>query len=110
METKKDREKDPESEVYVCEYCGAEYMSRSGVFKHEKHCSYRTDKAPIETDEKAPIALYEPKVEKGRAVPVGEDEDEYACPYCDATRKSPFRRCPECGEELEWPTSVNLDE
>jgi len=109
METKKDREKDPESEVYVCEYCGAEYMSRSGVFKHEKHCSYRTDKAPIETDEKAPIALYAPKVENEKA-PLVVGGDEYVCPYCNAERKSPFRRCPECEEELEWPTSVNLDE
>jgi len=111
-----------EGEIYICDFCGAEYMTRSGAAKHEKKCDRRTDDAPVETDEKAAIALFKEKPEekaerkgwqdasardlKSTEHRADEDRDEYVCPDCGYARMRPFILCPDCGAELSWPTGT----
>jgi len=113
-----------EDDVYICDFCGAEYMTRSGATKHEKKCDRRTDATPVETDEKAPIALFRDTPDEkaarkewqdasGRDLKAtehraDEDRDEYVCPVCGYARQRPFIVCPECGEELSWPTETGV--
>lgn len=109
-----------EGDVYLCDFCGAEFVTRSGATRHEKKCEYRVDeerKDDRERSEPAPskekkveetaVELFpEPKARERPAVRDAEPEgDEYCCPTCGYTQGRPYRTCPECGEELEWPES-----
>jgi len=99
-----------EGEIYLCDYCGAEFMTRSGAAKHEKKCAHHTTEEKVEQDDAPAVELYdEPKAKpkappKAGVLPAAEDEDEYVCPVCAHTSFRPYPRCPQCGEELTWPT------
>jgi len=99
-----------EGEIYLCDYCGAEFMTRSGAAKHEKKCAHRTTEEKVEKDDEPAVELYEaPKAKPKPATvptPVSEDEDEYCCPSCDYVSRGPFQKCPRCGEELTWTTET----
>ena len=98
--------------IYLCEWCGAEFLSRQGRWAHEKRCEHR----PTEDDDGdddgpaagAGINIFddggpdEDDGPAGAAAAAAVPGDTYQCPSCGHVDGRPFEVCPGCGAGLVW--------
>lgn len=86
------------TETYTCNFCGAKYKTRAGLWKHLKVCEY----APSEEEEEEPV-------EETGGISIFNDEGDeeaddegYQCPACKSVYKAAFTTCKRCGAEVEF--------
>jgi len=95
--------------LYLCEWCGAEFLTRQGRWSHEKKCEHR----PTEDDDDGPAAgaginIFddggpdEDDGPAGAAAAAAVPGDTYQCPSCGHVDGRPFEVCPGCGAGLAW--------
>lgn len=97
--------------IYLCEWCGAEFLSRQGRWAHEKKCEHRpTEDGPGDDDGPGPAGITIFGDDDGP----GDDDDgpagaaaavsgdTYQCPSCGHVEGMPFEVCPSCGTGLVW--------
>lgn len=96
---------------YICPYCGKEYQRRTSFAKHMKdeHGVERpfeflaspTQPKPFDVEPVEPKTVKIPSKSK-KKVGGGSMETNYVCGNCGEPLKKGWRRCPACGEELDW--------
>ena len=95
----KSDEKSANVEKFVCPFCKKEYGSKLGLHKHIPRCEASPDEQVTDenddTDEG--IALFDDDEKV-----VSSPDDNYECGHCGFIMPKPYKRCPDCGEELEW--------
>jgi len=96
-ETTPDAEK---KAVYTCGFCGKTFESKLGLKKHYPKCEASPDEPePDEKDEGEGMRIFDDENDEKSE----SDEGDYECGHCGEKMARPYKHCPECGEELEWP-------